>query len=72
VKCLLCERFCATPKDLPRLQQMYERFTKLGLKLKADVVSAQIQQLQALPQNSTAVLIPTHAISVASKRTERH
>jgi len=32
VKCFLCERFCATPKDLPRLQQMHERFTKLGLK----------------------------------------
>jgi len=71
VKCFLCERFCATPKDLPRLQQMYERFTKLGLKLKADVVSAQIQQLQALPQNGASVLIPTNAISVAPKRAER-
>jgi integrase len=71
VKCYLCERFCATPKDLPRLQQMYERFTKLGLKLKADVVSAQIQQLLTLPQNGVPVLIPTNAISVAPKRAER-
>ena len=50
---------------------MYERFTKLGLKLKADVVFAQMQQLQALPQNGGPVLIPTHAISVAPKRAEK-
>jgi site-specific recombinase XerD len=68
VKCFLCERFCATPKDLPRLQQMYERFTRLGLKLKAEVVSAQIQQLQALPEPGIPVLIPTNAIAVAPKR----
>lgn len=71
VKCFLCERFCATAADLPRLQQMYERFTKLGLKLKADVVFAQIQQLQTLSQHGASVLIPTHAISVAPKRKEK-
>jgi integrase/recombinase XerC len=72
VKCFLCDRFCATAKDLPRLQQMYERFTKLGLGLKAEVVAAQIQQLQALPQNGAPVVIPMNAISVAPKRMGKH
>jgi Phage integrase family len=31
VKCFLCERFCATPKDLPRLQQMYPRDAQRGV-----------------------------------------
>jgi hypothetical protein len=68
VKCFLCERFCATPKDLSRLQQMYERFMSLGLKLKADVVAAQIQQLQLPSGNGMSGFIPTNAISLAPKR----
>ncbi len=72
VKCFLCERFCATPKDLPRLKLMYERFTKLGLKLKADIVFSQIQQLQALPEPGAPVLIPTNTILKAPSRAERH
>ncbi len=68
VKCFLCERFCATPKDLPQLQQMYERFTKLGLKLKADVVAAQIQHLELPSGGESTGFIPATAISVARKR----
>lgn len=68
VKCFLCERFCATPKDLPRLQQMYERFMSLGLKLKADVVAAQIRQVQFPSGNRTSRFIPTNAIPLAPKR----
>lgn len=70
IKCLLCERFHATPKDLPRFQQMQERFTSLGLKLKADVVAAQIQRLEANPTDAhgTSQFIPTNAITVAVKR----
>ncbi len=70
VKCFLCERFCAAPADLPRLQQMYERFTKLGLKLKADVVSAQIQQLRALPNPGAPVLIPTNLLRLRQRAQE--
>jgi site-specific recombinase XerD len=47
VKCLLCERFAASAQDLPRLQEMHERFLKLGMQVKADVVAAQIRQLEA-------------------------
>ncbi len=47
VKCLLCERFAATPADLPRLREMHARFVQLGLQVKADVVAAQIRRLEA-------------------------
>jgi len=47
VKCLLCDRYCATSADLLRLEQMYERFIKLGLSMKADVVASQINQLRS-------------------------
>jgi hypothetical protein len=50
VKCLLCDRFAIGKEDLPRLQQMYERFLKLGLKMKADVVAAQIHRLELPPE----------------------
>ncbi len=49
VKCLLCERFAATPADLPRLREMHARFVHLGLQIKADVVAAQIRRLEAAP-----------------------
>jgi integrase/recombinase XerD len=58
VKCLLCDRFVASAQDLPRLHEMHERFDKLGMQLKADVVAAQIRQLEA-PQSS--IIIPLEA-----------
>jgi hypothetical protein len=68
VKCLLCDRFAIGKEDLPRLQQMYDRFVKLGLKIKADVVAAQIQRLGLSAGDSPSGFIPTSAISVAAKR----
>jgi site-specific recombinase XerD len=46
VKCLLCDRFAASAQDIPRLQEMHERFLKLGMQVKADVVAAQIGRLE--------------------------
>ena len=46
VKCLLCDRFCALPSDLPQLREMQDRFLQLGMKLKAGVVSSHIQLLE--------------------------
>lgn len=45
VKCLLCDRYCASAADLPRLEEMHERFVTLELELKADVVANQIRRL---------------------------
>ncbi len=70
VKCLLCDRFAIGKEDLPRLQQMYERFMKLGLKIKADVVAAQIQRLELPSGESPQGFIPIQAISAAKKRSE--
>ena len=47
VKCLLCDRYCASSADLPRLEQMHDRFVQLGLSMKADVVASQINRLHA-------------------------
>lgn len=47
VKCLLCDRFCTSQADLPRLQEMYQRFVELGIQAKADVLSSQIRRLTA-------------------------
>jgi len=47
VKCLLCDRFCASVDDLPRLQEMHERFVQLAMPIKADAVYAQIVRLRA-------------------------
>ncbi len=69
VKCLLCDRFAMSKEDLPQLQQMHERFTKLGLKMKADVVATQIQRLE-LPSGDDPQVIPIQAISTAKKRLE--
>jgi len=68
VKCLLCDRFAVGREDLPRLQQMYERFMKLGLKVKADVVAAQIQRLDLPSGEAPSGFIPASVISVARKR----
>ena len=46
VKCLLCNRFCALPSDLPRLQEMHDRFLELGMEVKANVVASHIRRLQ--------------------------
>ncbi len=46
VKCLLCDRFCALPSDLPRLQEMHNRFVQLGMHVKADVVNSHIGLLE--------------------------
>jgi hypothetical protein len=63
VKCFLCERFALSKEDLPRLRLMHERFLSLGLKLKADVVAAQIQRLE-LPSSTSQGFIPVQAVSV--------
>jgi integrase/recombinase XerD len=47
IKCLLCDRFAASPQDLPRLRAMHERFHALGLTAKAEAVAAQIYRLEA-------------------------
>jgi integrase len=47
VKCLLCDRFCALPGDLPRLQEMHDRFLRLGMDLKANVVGSRIRFLES-------------------------
>ena len=51
VKCLLCDRYYVAPEDLPRLQEMYERFVRLGMTMKAEVVAARIRHLQATPSD---------------------
>jgi hypothetical protein len=49
---------------------MYERFLKLGLKMKADAVAAQIQRLEIPSGEATGSFIPIQAISSAKKRAE--
>jgi integrase/recombinase XerC len=46
VKCLLCDRFAATPEDLPRFKAMCERFEYLGMPTKVEIVKEQIHQLE--------------------------
>jgi site-specific recombinase XerD len=67
VKCLLCDRFAIGKEDLPRLQQMHERFMKLGLKVKADVVAAQIQRLELPSGDVPSGFIPATTIAVARR-----
>jgi site-specific recombinase XerD len=65
VKCLLCDRFAMSKEDLPRLQQMHERFLKLGLTLKADVVAVHIQRLALQgDEHGSQGFIPITAIPV--------
>jgi len=47
IKCLLCDRFCADPGDLARLREMHQRYLTLEMKVKADVVLAQIRYLES-------------------------
>jgi hypothetical protein len=65
VKCLLCDRFVASPQDIPRLQEMHERFLKLGMQVKADVVAAQMRRLEA-PQSS--LMIPLELTQPPAER----
>ena len=51
VKCLLCDRFCALPSDLPRLQEMHDRFCQLGMDVKANVINSRIHQLKVKVDN---------------------
>ena len=46
VKCLLCDRFCATISDLPRFEEMHTRYLQLGMEMKAEVVASQIRRLE--------------------------
>lgn len=57
VKCLLCDRFCADPGDLARLQEMHQRYLDLDMKVKADVVLAQISYLES-HSSQASVSIP--------------
>jgi site-specific recombinase XerD len=59
VKCLLCDRFTASPQDIPRLQEMHERFITLGMQIKADVVAAQIRLQEAQSPTLMIPLLPT-------------
>jgi hypothetical protein len=56
-------------EDLPRLQHMHERFLKLGLTLKANVVAAQIQRFELPSGEGPSGFIPMHAITVSTPRT---
>jgi len=58
VKCLLCDRFAATPEDLPRFKAMCERFEYLGMPTKVEIVKEQIHQLE---QRSDRLLSPSMA-----------
>jgi len=46
---------------------MHERFTKLGLKIKADVVAAQIQRLELPSGDALQNFIPVQAISTKKR-----
>ena len=50
VKCLLCDRFVASPEDLPKLRAMQERFQSLGMLIKAEVVAVPIRRLASLAE----------------------
>jgi integrase len=70
VKCLLCDRFTVGKEDMPRLKLMHERFMNLGLRLKADVVAAQIQRLEVPSGDGTRGFIPIQAISTIPRHSE--
>jgi site-specific recombinase XerD len=63
VKCLLCDRFCALPSELPRLLEMRQRFLDLGLQVKADVVASHIHRLETqADKNRLPASVPDPAI----------
>ena len=57
---------------MPRLKLMHDRFLKLGLGLKADVVAAQIQRLEVPTGDGPQGFIPMQAISTTPRRSERN
>jgi site-specific recombinase XerD len=60
VKCLLCDRYCGTPADLPRLQEMHDQFLRLGMPVKAEVVNVHLIRLQdasAVGKNESLVAV---------------
>jgi len=57
VKCLLCDRYCAFPTDLPRLQDMYHRFLALDMQLKANVVASHLRRLQGEKREQVPFLL---------------
>lgn len=63
VKCLLCDRFCVLPNELPHLVEMRQRFLELGLQVKADVVTTHIQRLElpAVEHSLFALVQPAFA-----------
>lgn len=69
VKCLLCDRFVASVADLPRFREIHDRFTVLGLPVKADVVAAQIHRLEA---GSGDGFIPVKEILVSGSRPDSY
>lgn len=58
VKCLLCDRFCAFPTDLPRLQEMHQRFLFLGMEVKANVVVSHMHLLESKTGNERQTMLP--------------
>lgn len=87
VKCFLCERFYLTPAELPTLKAMHERFARLGLTVKAEVIHAWIERLERadsldptspLPNGNPAHVpttsggfVPLASVSVAASRALR-
>jgi len=60
IKCLLCDRFCADPEDLSRLREMHQRYLDLDMKVKADVVLAQIRYLESQSVDEQTSAKPFH------------
>ena len=59
VKCLLCDRYCAFPTDLPCLQEMHHRFLALDMQLKADVVASHVRRLEGENEKPLLVRLET-------------
>jgi integrase len=60
IKCLLCDRFCTDSGDLSRLQEMHQRYLDLDMKVKADVVLAQIRYLESQSADEQTSVKPFH------------
>ncbi len=69
IKCLLCDRFVTSITDLPKFQEMHERFTFLGLQVKAEVVASQIRRLEAGARDD---FIPVNEIFINGDRANSH
>jgi integrase/recombinase XerD len=67
VKCLLCDRYCAFPTDLPRLQEMYHRFLTLDMQLKADVVASHVRRLEGEKRRQVPFLLEPEPANQSSR-----